>query len=204
MMDEILFEVHHKGFFVRDPTLRYIMGKKKYFVLDIDKLGYMEIKSFVEDELGYKNVIKIHWCLARRSLHNELRLVVDDNSTRDMLNVMHQFETDQTVELYLEHELGESSNAFSDDSQVPVDFPCDEVEHNITYDDYTIDDVVEGEDNTVYHEDDQVVEVPVDSDGEARSIDVSDDELKDVRIEQYEERKGKKKKKKPTEEESLL
>ncbi|KAF5206552.1 hypothetical protein FRX31_003862 [Thalictrum thalictroides] len=101
-----------------------------------------------------------------------------------MLSVMHQFETDQAVELYVEHELGRSSNVFSDDNQLPVDFPCDEVENNITYDDYTIDDVVEDEDNTVYHEDDRVVEVPVDSDSEARSIDVSDDELKDVRIEQ--------------------
>ncbi|KAF5204094.1 hypothetical protein FRX31_006319 [Thalictrum thalictroides] len=120
-MEEIVFEVHHGGYFVSIPRLHYRMGKKELFPLDIDKLGYMEIKSIIEDGLNYKNVTKIHWCVAGSSL-DTLRLVVDDNSTMDMMNV-----SKEVICLYLEHEydytsahdvldLAGSSQPFGEDS----------------------------------------------------------------------------------------
>ncbi|PIA59965.1 hypothetical protein AQUCO_00400681v1 [Aquilegia coerulea] len=101
-MQEIVFEVHHGGFFSLIPSMHYKMGKKDYFALDVDKLGAVEIKSYIEDDLKYRDVSKIHWCVAGRPLKDNLRLVVDDRSTVDMMNVV---QSKELIELYVEHDL---------------------------------------------------------------------------------------------------
>ncbi|PIA24702.1 hypothetical protein AQUCO_94400001v1 [Aquilegia coerulea] len=103
-MQEIVFEVHHGGFFSLIPSMHYKMGKKDYFALDVDKLGAVEIKSYIEDDLKYRDVSKIHWCVAGRPLKDNLRLVVDDRSTVDMMNVV---QSKELIELYVEHDLFE-------------------------------------------------------------------------------------------------
>ncbi|KAF5177426.1 hypothetical protein FRX31_032986 [Thalictrum thalictroides] len=148
----------------------------------------MEIKSIIEDGLNYKNLTKIHSYVAGRLL-DTLRLVVDDNNTMDMMNV-----SKVVICLYLEHEydyinahdvldLAESSQPFGEDNFLGESSQALGEESS------------DNEDNDVYEEDD-IFSCDIasnDSGSEAKSIDVSDDELRKVRVEQMEENKAKKK-----------
>ncbi|KAF5190456.1 hypothetical protein FRX31_019957, partial [Thalictrum thalictroides] len=82
-----------------------------------DKLSYFEIKGILCENLGYKEVWKIHWCTPGEGpLSDHIRLMFEDN---DVLKMLQANEGCELIDIYIEHDpkdvVGEGSVPHKDD-----------------------------------------------------------------------------------------
>ncbi|KAF5186090.1 hypothetical protein FRX31_024323 [Thalictrum thalictroides] len=75
--------------------LMYIGGDRSIFQVEEDKLSYFEIKCIVCENLGYKDVWKIHWCTPGEGpLSDHIRLMFEDNDVLKMLQANEESDED--------------------------------------------------------------------------------------------------------------
>ncbi|XVF85707.1 hypothetical protein PTKIN_Ptkin17bG0138400 [Pterospermum kingtungense] len=104
---EFFINMHVRGHLVRDPDLRYNRGTMLRFPEDPETMSFFELEKIVKNGLVYNSVDKIYFYRpGSRSFDEGLRLVWDNSSTIDMLNVWRKY---KEVDLYVEHKIDMST-----------------------------------------------------------------------------------------------
>ncbi|XVF61328.1 hypothetical protein PTKIN_Ptkin08bG0121700 [Pterospermum kingtungense] len=122
---EFFINMHVGGHLVRDPDLRYNEGTMLRFPEDPETISFFELEKIVKNGLVYNSVDRIYFYRpGSRSFNEGLRLVWDNSSTIDMLNVWRKY---KEVDLYVEHKfdvptvLEESEGSDGKKNSVQVD-----------------------------------------------------------------------------------
>ena len=98
--EEVKFEVHYRGTFLRNPSLEYFGGKVEIVYKDPDRLSYFEIEGICE-ELGITEPFRLHYLVLGGNLEQDLRLIHDDTDVVSMCK-LHERRLKDTIILYVE------------------------------------------------------------------------------------------------------
>ncbi|XVE60564.1 hypothetical protein DITRI_Ditri05aG0138800 [Diplodiscus trichospermus] len=95
--------LHVGGRFVTDPNLRYQGGSIHFIEEDLDRICYYDLCDIVKKGLEFNNVARIYYYDPNSSSFNEsLRLIFDDMSTIEMLNIGVKY---RVIDMYVEHDV---------------------------------------------------------------------------------------------------
>ena len=76
---------------MRDPHLKYVGGTSVRIPEDPDTISYYELCNILQNGLAYYTLLSVHYYIPdSRSFDDRLRLIWNDNTTIEMLNVWYK------------------------------------------------------------------------------------------------------------------